>query len=425
MVILSAETKTLKPSNVNLLILTSSFPQKPESHEGGFIFELTKRINCNAFRPFVLCPHFCSASISEWWSPVRIFRFRYFFPSRFEQLAYGSGMTYNIREKPAIIVTIPFFIISEFLFSIFFIKKEKISLIHTHWILPQGLIGSILHLILNIPHITTIHGSDLNILKKHHILHPLCRFTIRNADIVTVNSRFMQRQLAELVPSNEGKIRIIPMGIDLYKFSPFRKIKLEEECKREKRILYVGRLVDIKGVKYLIAAMPEILRHHPDAILRIIGSGPDHDSLVMRAIELGLEENIQFLGTVNHIELSSYYQWADMFVLPSINIGGITEAFGVVLLEAMASGCPVIASNVGGIPDIITNGENGFLVPERDPASLAEKIVTLLSDTALAEQFRQAGYDTVQKRFSWDVVSHMFSEVYEEIHPACSGEMKG
>jgi glycosyltransferase involved in cell wall biosynthesis len=163
-----------------------------------------------------------------------------------------------------------------------------------------------------------------------------------------------------------------------------------------------------------------ILQHAPDTLLLIIGSGPEKEHLLQRTRQLSLEEKVTFLGVVSDEELKAYYQAADVFVLPSVNKDGRTEGLGVVLLEAMASGCPVIGSNVGGIPDIITDGENGFLVPEQEPRVLTEKIIALLYDSILADRFRDAGYRTVKVRFSWGGISRQFSEVYKQVLGTCS-----
>lgn len=397
------------------LIITSSFPQKPESYAGIFILELTRRLVSATVRPLVLSPHFHQSPYYEWLPPVRIFRFPYFFPSHYEKLAYGSGIAFNIRKNPAILLSVPSFLISEFLFSFYLIRKNPISLVHTHWLIPQGLVGSLLHRFLNIPHISTVHGSDMSIIKKYPILHPFCRFIIRNVDFITVNSSYMQRQLIDVVPDSAEKIRIIPMGIDIEKFSPISVKNAKKQWDKGKTILSVGRLVNVKGIVYIINAMPEILSHHPDAILLIIGSGPEYASLVTRTKELHLENKVQFLGIISQDDIPSYYRSADLFILPSINVEGITEALGVVLLEAMSSGCPVIGSNVGGIPDIITDGENGFLVPERDSGAIAEKIVQLLSDEALQEKFRRNGIARVRDNFSWTKITREFIDLYSLI----------
>jgi glycosyltransferase involved in cell wall biosynthesis len=180
-------------------------------------------------------------------------------------------------------------------------------------------------------------------------------------------------------------------------------------------ILNVGRLIDWKGTIHLIDAIPMVLQHAPDTRLLIIGSGPEKEHLVQRTHELSLEEKVKFLGKVNDDDLVAYYHAADIFVLPSVNKSGKTEGLGVVLLEAMASGCPVIGSNVGGIPDIITDGENGFLVPEQDPSALADRIIQIISDADLREKFQKDGYARIQESFTWDKIAERFSMVYSQV----------
>ena len=272
-----------------------------------------------------------------------------------------------------------------------------------------------MHKLIKIPHLLTVHGSDLTFLGRHPALTPLTRFIVSNSDVVTVNSNYMKEQLAGIVPEYSQKIRVIPMGILPGTFHEREFSDIKSLLRTNHLILSVGRLIDWKGTIYLIEAMTDVIKRFPDSLLMIAGAGPEKETLVRRCRELGLEKNVTFSGTLRTEDLPSYYQSADVFVLPSVNKSGRTEALGVVLLEAMASGCPVIGSNVGGIPDIITDGENGFLVPEQSPEILAEKIVQILSNPDLKRKFRINGRETAQKLFSWESISYRFSEVYDEI----------
>lgn len=399
-------------SKTSLLILTSSYPREPGSPAGNFIHEMILHLSPAGFRPFVLSPHYPGIPKREYWPPVKIFRFPYFFPERYELLAYGSGMLYNIRKNPLLVITIPFFMASEFIFSRALIKKYRIGLIHSHWLLPQGLIGSLFRRFMKIPHVATIHGSDLSFIRNHPSLYPLCRFIVQNTDRITVNSSFMQRQLTDIAPVKSGQISVIPMGIDTELFSPHPDPVTRPLFNGKRIILVVGRLVDMKGIVFLIDALPEVLTHFPGTDLVVIGSGPEYGALIQRARDIGLLDHVRFVGLVGHKELPAFYRSANVFVLPSINKGGVTEALGVVLLEAMACGCPVIGSDVGGIPDIITDGENGFLVPEQDPKALAEKILLVFSDDGLRKKLVQKGMDRVHESFSWEKISERFTGVY-------------
>ena len=180
-------------------------------------------------------------------------------------------------------------------------------------------------------------------------------------------------------------------------------------------ILFVGRLIDWKGVNILVSSMKKVRDTVRNARLVIVGDGPERKSLADRVKELGLEDSVTFTGQVSGMELKDYYSRASVFVLPSITVNNQTEGLGVVLLEAMASGVPVIGSNTGGIPDIIEDGVNGLLVQPGDPKALADAIIRIFEDRDLADRFREAGIKTVSERFSWDRIGDQFTMVYQEV----------
>lgn len=183
-------------------------------------------------------------------------------------------------------------------------------------------------------------------------------------------------------------------------------------CLRKKQILFVGRLIPWKGVKYLISAMEKVIKNIPDSCLVIIGDGPERSSLEELCKKLHLSDYCQFLGFVDQTDLFSYYQNSAVFVLSSIMYNSQTEGLGVVLLEAMASGLPVIGSYVGGIPDIIQDGVNGLLVPPEDPDALSDAIIRVLTNPDIIIRYREEGKKTVTEQFSWTVVGERFIEVY-------------
>ena len=128
--------------------------------------------------------------------------------------------------------------------------------------------------------------------------------------------------------------------------------------------------------------------------------------------KLRLTNIVNFIGEIKSTDVVKYYAAADIFIIPSIVVDGHTEGLGVATLEAMACGTPVIGSNVGGIPDVIKDGYNGFLVSERSSGELAIKIIELLSDKKLQSKFKQNGLKTVKETFTWDVVSNKFNEIF-------------
>lgn len=379
------------------------------------MFELVKRIAKKGFNTIVLAPHHPGGKIRDYWDTILIERFLYFFPPSLEHLAYYPGIPYNVKKDLFGFLNILPFLLSEFFWTSKIIFSRQISLIHTHWIIPQGLIGAILHVLTGIPHVSTVHGSDLSIIKKNDFLKYLCRFIVKNSDVITVNSSYTKQQLEAIAPESMQKIQIIPMGVDVQQFYDISNGQMKKKFQGNRLILSIGRLIDLKGTIFLVESLPIILKHFPNVILVIIGSGPEKERLEKRIDSLSLKDHIIFPGTLPHEDLIAYFHSSDVFVLPSINKDGKTEALGVVLLEAMASGCPVIGSNVGGIPDIIIDGENGFLVPEKDAIALAEKIVRILADTELQEKFRKNGLTRVTQSFSWEIISNSFSNVFDYV----------
>ncbi len=400
---------------MKLLTLTSSFPNEETSHAGLFVCELVKNIADYEITPVVLAPHFPHGNLHECQGKIQVHRFRYFFPTRYERLAYGSGLAYNMRKDPLAFAQIIPFSLAQFFSSLYLVANQKIDLVHSHWILPQGLTGALLHRIWRIPHIATIHGSDLNLIKTTRLLKIICRFIVRNSDVITVNSRFMRQQLLSVDPGCDSKIVIIPMGVNPGRFRPPGNTDRKTGDKTGHVILSVGRLIDWKGMNFLIEALPEVLKRYPDTRLYIIGTGPEQENLRKKSTELNITKAVHFLGNVRSEDILNYFYSADVFVLPSINKSGETEGLGVVLLEAMAAGCPVIGSNVGGIPDIIIDGETGFLVPEQNPRVLADRIIQILSDPGISEKFREKGYSRVSELFTWEKIAGRFSELYSQV----------
>ena len=243
----------------------------------------------------------------------------------------------------------------------------------------------------------------------------MVRFTARRADSCTVNSRAMRRELQQIAGVDPV---VIPMGVDVARFA-YCAPELrhpEHGDSQGPRILFVGRLVEKKGVKYLIQAMPRVLSDRPGAKLTIVGDGPDLAELRSLVDQLQLTPWVTFAGAVPNEKLGEYYRNNDIFVAPSIlDRAGDTEALGVVILEAAASGTPIVATNVGGIPDIISDGVTGLLAEEANPDQLAAAILRIASDPKLGQRLALNARRLVEQEFSWDSVIDRFDTLISGI----------
>ncbi len=233
------------------------------------------------------------------------------------------------------------------------------------------------------------------------VLFPLRLFLSRARAVISVS-----KASAEFISRlYDGPVRVIPNGVDTELFKPPRS-KPEFP-----RVLFVGRLVYRKGVHVLLRAFTEVQREVRDAELVIAGRGPLRWPLERLAKRLGVAA--KFLGYVPRNELSSLYRSAAVFTAPSLH----AEAFCITIIEAMASGLPVVASSCGGIPEVFECGESevGILVRPGEPKELSEAIITLLEDSSLARVLGERARRHAVSRFDWSVVAGMVERVYEEV----------
>lgn len=284
------------------------------------------------------------------------------------------------------------------------------DIIHCHFG-PNGLKGLFFreHGLLRGKLVTSFHGYDVNTYPRRRGKSVYADLFAKG-DAFTANSRFTMRRCTEL-GCPEDKLLLLPMGVDTARFPPRGR---QERSGR--RVLTVGRLVEVKGVEYALRAFAAIAPRYPDVSFHIVGDGPLRAGLARLARESGVADRVRFLGARTFEEVLTEYAHADVFVLAAVRGGdGAEEAQGVVLLEAQAAGLPVVATRVGGIPESVSEDESAFLVPERDPAALAEQISALLDDPARCAEMGRAGRRFVEEKFEQAKLDDRLVRVYEEV----------
>jgi len=269
-----------------------------------------------------------------------------------------------------------------YLFSVFCLTMQ----LKPDVILDLGLHGNGLfsRIFMRKPYIVWGRGSDVYNIKTH-IQRILVKLILKETSLILVLSKNMEKHLMNI--SNRKPI-ILPNGIDIAEFQKNMRKMLGKRFGR-KQILFVGNIRPVKGVEYLINAMPKILEEEPDTCLVLVGSYPQ---TFIQKIPKNLKNKVMLTGFINHQEVPAYMKGSDVFVLPSLS-----EGFPNVLLEAMAAGLPIVATNVGGIPEIVTDGENGFLTESKNSKQLAEKILLLLKDESLRRRISENNLIKVRK----------------------------
>lgn len=287
-------------------------------------------------------------------------------------------------------------------------KKFNPHLIHAHFAYPEGYAAMIASEKTGIPYIVTLHGFDILTNKEIGyglMLNKTHKRTItevlKNASKVIVASTTVHDAVTSLGIYPE-KIAVIPYNAEKFFFE---KPKLKTSNKSEFRLLFTGHLTERKGVKYLIDSVAKIKKSFNGIKLVIVGDGNERKSLEAQVKMLGLEQNIMFLGSAPNEELKNQLYLSDVFVLPSL-----CEAFGIVVVEAMACGKPVIATDFGAARDLVKDGINGFLVRPKDSDALSEKILHLMENK---DVLTQMGGSNRKKANDMSDRTKLISKVYD------------
>ena len=382
-----------------VLIITTNYPRWESDPHSPWLLELMKRLRSHGYDFEVLAPSFKGLKTHEI-SGTKVYRFRYA-PARWETLTHEDGAPNKIRKNPLYLLLLPIYMLAGMWAAWRLSREEQYDIIHVHWPVPQGIFGLLVRSAGGGRLVATFYGADLVLVQRFSILTGfLRRFVARCNDFAAI-STYTARELTRLT----GEVpRVIPFGIHL---------PPEQDWPATPgRILTVGRLIPRKGHLYLIRAMAH-LSDLSDAHLVIVGSGNEREALEAEVQRLGLEERVTFTGRVSDEELEADYKSCQVFVLPAIvDESGDTEMLGMVSLEAMRYCKPVIASNVGGIPDIVVDGESGVLVPQKDPKALAAAIRRMLTDEDWAREVGHAGYRFARAHFSWESVTAATRAMY-------------
>ena len=400
-----------------ILIVTTTFPNFIDDLGGYFIYQMAKHL-VNQYKVFVLCPSGIKTKLFEEKDNIKIYRFNYFWPIKWQKVCYGSGILPNIKKNKFLIFVLPFLFIFQFFALIRIIRKEKIDLINAHWIMPSGITSLLATIILRKPLVISTHGSDVFVLFSN-FLSFFSKITVEKADKLTTTSSVAANFMASKTNIITKNIEIISMGVDSNLFRPSLKLKKIGEKKiieklgffpNQPILLFVGSLAIHKGVDYLINAMPKILKKHSSANLLIVGRGQQEDSLKKLVYKLGINQNVHFVGSIENNKLQYYYNLADIFVLASLR-----EGLPVVLMEAMSSGCPVVATNIAGNPDMIENNKNGFLIKIKSPEEISRAVIKILSDENLKNRFVKNARKTIEEKYDWRIITDKFKTIFNSV----------
>jgi len=396
---------------MKILYIVTAFPRNEQDVITPWLIETIKRLQNKGHSVTIFTSSYKGLEQREIFG-IPVFRFRYFF-SRWETLTHDEAVPERLKRGLFFKLLIIPYILFGCINSVYFACKYDFDIIHVHWPFPHIVFGFFMKMFTGKPLICTFYLAEIILLRKtFHFLTPFFKALLSFADITTVISSFTKHQLNQLLSVKNATI--IPFGCTI------PEVRTEPRTKTNE-ILFVGRLVERKGIEYLIKAFSKVISKYNSYTLRIVGDGPIKNSLLSLTKSLGLKSKVIFAGFVSKHELIESYKKAAAFVLPAIvDSKGDTEGLGVVLIEAINYGVPVIASNVGGIPDIVKDKITGILVPEKDSNALSEAMMNLLENKELRQKLTKNATEHIQKYFSWSTVVNKLDVLYSSFiinHP--------
>lgn len=395
----------MRNKRYTVLVLASTYPRWKEDAEPGFVHELCRRLT-SEFNVIALVPDAPGADPPGDFDGVNVVRFRYA-PRKWQTLVNDGGIIANLRRSPWKWLLMPIFVLSMLAATWSACSKWKPDVVHAHWLLPQGLIGVIglaLRGGVRPPLLVTIHGADLYALRSK-VLIAIKRFVARRASAISVVSSGMLDDLKAL-GATPSKVFVQSMGVDLTNRFTINPVPVRSHDE----ILFVGRLVEKKGLRYLIEALPHVLQRHPQARLTVAGFGPEEKACRIQVEKMNLSDKVTFLGPIAQSDLPALYRRAAVFVAPFVQaVTGDREGLGLVVLEAAGCGCPVVVSDFPATREML-HADEAIFVTAKSPQSLGVAI-----NNVLARQYEKVKAaeisESLRLRFDWDVVSSRYASI--------------
>ena len=388
-------------------VITSTYPRFHEDHEVPWLRESVNRIAARGHEVTVIAPAY-SGLKNHLIDGIEVRRFRYA-PWRLEKLTHGEGATNKLKKNPFLKILTLTYLLSGIWSAWKICREKRIDILHVHWPFPHELMALLPARFAGVRVVSSCHGAEIALALQNKLSTALLASCLRHSDAVTANSS----HTANLIQKISAKqAQVIPYGATV-------RIghKAGNRSTEIPLLLFSGRLIQRKGVNYLLKAMPLILAKH-QARLVITGDGhcrPEWEALCR---ELGLADRVEFAGFVSNERLSELFRSCTIYVHPAIyDDRGDTEGLGVVLIEALRNSKPVVASAVGGIVDVIKDEETGLLVPEKNPAAIADAVLRLLDDSELARRLGEQGYAYAAQFFDWNHITDQLEAVYRRVCP--------
>lgn len=400
-------------------MLATSFPKYAGDTTAPFIEEIAAGVAAHGVHVRMVLPahrDFRHASVER---GVELTTFRYAPIPALAVWGYAESLHADVGLRANALYAAPFAITASMYALDAHIRAFRPDVIHAHWVLPNGLPVALLAWWHRIPYVVSMHGSDVAMAERNSVFRALTRRIFANCAYATACSGDLYRRAIALGASPDTTV-VLPYGVAPQEFSPTLRDRAWVMTRFSiaadvALIVAVGRFVVKKGFHVLIRALPFLRQQLPNAKLLLVGYGDMHDEYLALAGDLGVADMLIMPGQLLRDDVARAIASADVYCVPSVhdergNVDGLPNA----LLEGMASGCAIVASDVAGIPDVIQHNVHGILVPEGDAAALAAAIGQL-ADNPRARELGDAARRRVTEELTWPRVTSTLVNAYEKV----------
>lgn len=411
-----------------IVMVTSSYPRFPGDTVGTFLAPIAAGLAARGHEVHVVAPWHPRVTRGPEEGGVRFHWFRYAPLRRLQIFGYAEALEADVRLRRTVWVAAPLALAAGWLVACRVGRVRDATVMHGHWVVPGGVIAAAAAA--GRPVVVSLHGSDVYVAERHRVARIAARWVFSRAAWVTACSRDLAERARRLGAPAE-QTTVVPYGVDANRFKP------DEDARRRWRgalglgdetplVVAVGRFVRKKGFEYLLDAVAALAPRWPGLVLALAGAGDLVDELRNRAARLGIADTVRFLGLVSHAEMPSLLAAADLVVVPSVrDDAGNVDGLPNVVLEALASGTPLVATPAGGIAEIATDGETALIVPERDPAALARAMERLLAEPEARRRLGDRARTLVAREHDWSRTAARFEAIYDFVVSRAAGRREG
>ena len=402
---------------MRISVLASSYPRYKGDGVAPFVKSISEALHTRGHHVEVVAPYDVNV-IQNSESKVNVHRFRYIWPNKWHIMGHARSLDADVKLKPLTIFLLPLYVIAATMMLWRVSRKMKADLIHSHWVLPNGLPAAISSKILKIPFVISLHGSDIFMADKNALFRAVARWIFSQSSCVTACSQELYDRAKNINP--HINVHLMAWGADPDVFKPLENRKeIRNKYGWEQNDVIVaslGRFVYKKGFDRLISILPDLIEENKHVRLVIGGSGPLAQEFNEQVETLNIQEYVSFPGQIPWHEVPEFLAAADIFVLPSQrDLAGNLDGLPTVLLEAMACGLPCVASNIGGVGLVILEQQNGLIFDPSDQKTLKNYLKQLISSPGLRDQLGQNARQSTIEKFNWNTVSVNFEKLFRQI----------